>query len=115
MIMNLLPLENVTADCTAITTEPMSVESADKLARTLRAIADPGRLRLISIIASGDRGEACVCDLIEPLGLGQPTVSHHLKILADAGILEREKRGRWAYYRVVPGALESIGQLLVSH
>ena len=75
----------------------------------LRALADPTRLRLVSIIAAYPGGEACVCHLTEPVGLSQPTVSHHLKILVDAGLLDREKRGVWAYYRVVPGALGDLG------
>jgi ArsR family transcriptional regulator len=85
-----------------------------KLARSLRAIADPARLRLISMVAAHDGAEACVCDLTEPLGLSQPTVSHHLKVLVDAGILTRDKRGIWAYYALVPGALDSLGKLLVT-
>jgi ArsR family transcriptional regulator len=109
---DLLPVTDVTACCAPLTREAISAESADKLARTLKAIADPSRLRLISIVAGQD--EACVCDLTEPLGLGQPTVSHHLKILVDAGIFTREKRGTWAYYRIVPGALDSIATLLVT-
>lgn len=81
---------------------------ADALARTLKALADPARLRLVSIVAASSDREACVCDLTEPLDLSQPTVSHHLKVLVDAGILTREKRGTWAYYRVVPGVLEAL-------
>jgi ArsR family transcriptional regulator len=110
----LLPLTDVTACCAPITRETISADSADKLARTLKAIADPARLRLISMVAAHDDSEACVCDLTEPLGLGQPTVSHHLKILVDAGILTRDKRGTWAYYRLVPGALDSLAKLLVT-
>jgi len=82
---------------------------ADTLSARLRALADPTRLRLVSIIAAYPGGEACVCHLTEPVGLSQPTVSHHLKILVDAGLLDREKRGVWAYYRVVPGALGDLG------
>ena len=85
-------------------------DAAEKLARSLKAIADPARLRLVSIIAAQDGAEVCNCDLTEPLGLGQPTVSHHLKVLVDAGILSREKRGTWAYYRVIPGALDALAQ-----
>ena len=70
---------------------------AQEAARILKALADPNRLRLLSIVKAGAEGEACVCDLTEPLELGQPTVSHHLKVLVDAGLLEREKRGIWAY------------------
>ena len=85
-----------------------------ELARSLKAIADPARLRLISMVAAHEGAEACVCDLTEPLGLSQPTVSHHLKVLVDAGILTRDKRGIWAYYALVPGALDSLGKLLVT-
>ena len=77
-----------------------------------KALADPNRLRLLSIVKSADGGEACVCDLTEPLDLGQPTVSHHLKILVDAGLLHREKRGTWAYYSLVPGSIERTSGLL---
>ena len=75
-------------------------------------MADPARLRLVSIVASSSSGEVCVCDLTEPVGLSQPTVSHHLKILVDAGILAREKRGTWAYFSLVPGALDSLAGML---
>ncbi|WP_240607302.1 ArsR/SmtB family transcription factor [Cryobacterium aureum] len=76
---------------------------------------NPGhRLRLISLITANAASEACVCDLTEPLGLSQGTVSHHLKVLVDTGLFTREKRGRWAYYRLVPGALDSIARSLIS-
>jgi ArsR family transcriptional regulator len=78
----------------------------------LKALADPARLRLLSLIQSATDGEACVCDLTAPLGLSQPTVSHHLRILTEAGLLEREKRGVWAYYRLVPAAIATIADLL---
>jgi ArsR family transcriptional regulator len=78
----------------------------------LKAIADPARLRLLSIIAARDGGEACVCDLTEPLGLTQPAVSHHLKVLVDAGLLIRDKRGIWAYFTLVPGVLNSLADVL---
>jgi ArsR family transcriptional regulator len=80
----------------------------------LKALADPARLRLISMVAAHENAEACVCDLTEPLALGQSTVSHHLKVLVDAGFLSRDKRGTWAYYRLVPGALDSVARLLVT-
>ncbi|MFT7765517.1 metalloregulator ArsR/SmtB family transcription factor [Clavibacter tessellarius] len=111
-VLDMLPLTNVTACCAPLTREVMSADGADKLARSLRAIADPARLRLISMVAAHDGQEACVCDLTEPLGLGQSTVSHHLKVLVDAGILSRDKRGSWAYYRLVPGALDALAGLL---
>jgi len=110
----LLPLTDVTACCAPLTRQAISAENADNLARALKAIADPARLRLISMIAAHQDSEACVCDLTEPLGLGQPTVSHHLKVLVDAGIVTRDKRGTWAYYKLVPCALDSLATLLVT-
>ncbi len=96
-------------------TEPtLSAIQAQQTARLLKALADPNRLRLLSIVKAGNGGEACVCDLTEPLDLGQPTISHHLKILVDAGLLSREKRGTWAYYSLVPGALEAASTSILS-
>jgi ArsR family transcriptional regulator, arsenate/arsenite/antimonite-responsive transcriptional repressor len=89
-------------------------EDAATLAATLKALADPARLRLLSLIAAHEGGAACVCELIEPLGLSQPTVSHHLKVLVDAGLLAREKRGVWAYFTLVPGALDSLAAVLAT-
>ncbi|SFI58656.1 transcriptional regulator, ArsR family [Microbacterium saccharophilum] len=101
------------ACCAPLVREPLSAEEAGQLAVTMKALADPARLRLLSIVAASENAEACVCDLIEPVGLSQPTVSHHLKILTTAGFLERSKRGTWAYFRLVPGALDRVSQLLV--
>jgi len=98
--------------CTPLTRDVLSVEDAQRFAQLLKAVAEPTRLRLVSLIAAQENQEACVCDLTEPVGLGQPTVSHHLKILVDAGILHREKRGVWAYYSIVPGALERAAAVL---
>ena len=98
--------------CSPVVREVMTPTKADTLAAALKAIADPTRLRLISLVAAHDDQEACVCDLIDPVGLAQPTVSHHLKVLVDAGILTREQRGKWAYYRLVPGTLDDIAQLV---
>ncbi len=92
--------------------EPIKRTDAEKLAGVLKALADPARLRLLSLIQSSPEGEACVCDLTEPIGLSQPTVSHHLRILTEAGLLEREKRGVWAYYRLVPSAIGTVAELL---
>ncbi|MFB6611283.1 metalloregulator ArsR/SmtB family transcription factor [Agromyces sp. NPDC056379] len=112
-----LPLVNAEAApvscCAPLTRATITAEDAEAFARTLKAIADPVRLRLVSIVAASEGREACVCDLTEPVGLSQPTVSHHLKILTEAGILSRSKRGTWAYYRLVPGALEAIAAPLV--
>lgn len=109
-----LPLlqSDASACCTPLTREAIDADRADDLARKLKALADPTRLRLVSIVAASEGEEACVCDLIEPVGLSQPTVSHHLKILMEAGFLTRSKRGTWAYYKLVPGALGQLSQLL---
>lgn len=100
--------------CAPLVREPLSAAEADQLAVTMKALADPARLRLLSIVAASENTEACVCDLIDPIGLSQPTVSHHLKILTSAGFLTRSKRGTWAYYALVPGALDRVSQLLAA-
>lgn len=102
------------ACCAPLDRTPLSADEATGLAGVLKAIADPARLRLLSMVASHEGGEACVCDLIEPLGLSQPTVSHHLKVLVDAGLLTRDKRGVWAYYALVPGALDDVARVLTT-
>lgn len=101
------------ACCAPLVKEPLGQTDAERLAVTLKALADPARLRLLSIVASSEGHEACVCDLMDPIGLSQPTVSHHLKVLTEAGFLTRSKRGTWAYYRLVPEALEQVSGLLV--
>ena len=108
MALDLLPVSTPAACCTPVTSSAISEQDAVQLARTLKALADPARLRLLSLIAAHDGAEACVCDLIEPVGLSQPTVSHHLKVLTEAGLLEREQRGKWAYYSLVPTALAAV-------
>lgn len=100
--------------CVPLLREPISAAQAGDLARLLKALADPTRLRLVSMVAAHEGGEACVCDLTEPLGLTQPTVSHHLKILVDAGIFTRDKRGVWAFYRLVPAALDALSAVLAT-
>ena len=100
--------------CTTPPGEPaLLAEDSVALAARFKALADPNRLRILSLVSSGVDAETCVCDLPEPLGLGQSTVSHHLKILVEAGLLHREKRGVWAYYSLVPGALESLAATLL--
>ena len=99
---------------TPLLKEPLTASQAADLATLLKALADPTRLRLVSMVAAHEGGEACVCELTEPLGLTQPTISHHLKVLIDAGILTRDKRGVWAYYALVPGALDAVAALLTS-
>jgi ArsR family transcriptional regulator len=98
--------------CTPLLREPVTAAQAADLARLLKALADPVRLQLVSMVAAHDGGEACVCALTEPLGLTQPTISHHLKTLVDAGIFTRDKRGVWAYYALVPGVLGTIAAAL---
>lgn len=93
---------------------PLAIGDAEVLSASFKALADPSRLRILSIVAADANAETCVCDLSEPLQLGQPTVSHHLKILVDAGFLHREKRGVWAYYSLVPGALDRLAGTLVA-
>jgi ArsR family transcriptional regulator len=108
-----LPLSDLAACCNPVTGTVLDAAAAERLAAVLKALAEPTRLRLISLIAAhGAAGQACVCDLTEPVGLSQPTVSHHLKVLADAGLIVREQRGKWAYYSLVPGALEAIAGAL---
>ncbi len=109
-----LPIRDLQACCSPITREPVTRENAESLAVVLKAVADPARIRLLSMVAAHEDGEACVCDLTEPLGLSQPTVSHHLKVLVDGGFLTRSKRGTWAYYRLVPGSLDAVASLLAT-
>ncbi|MBT2587384.1 helix-turn-helix transcriptional regulator [Arthrobacter sp. ISL-95] len=105
----------VDASCCVPSGKPaLSAEEAQQKALVFKALADPNRLRLLSIVKAGESGESCVCDLTEPLGLGQPTVSHHLKILVEAGLLHREKRGTWAYYSLIPGALDDVAGILAA-
>jgi ArsR family transcriptional regulator len=107
-----LPLISTAACCTLLTDPSLSATDAEKLAHALKAVADPARLQLLSMVSAHDGGEACICDLTGPVGLSQPTVSHHMKILVDAGLLERDQRGKWAYYRLVPGALDELASAL---
>lgn len=108
----LAPTVDVAGCCGPAVTQAVDPENARELARTFKALADPTRVQLLAIVASQAGSEACVCDLTEPVGLSQPTVSHHLKILVDAGLLTREQRGRWAYYSLVPGALTQLATSL---
>jgi ArsR family transcriptional regulator len=96
------------ACCRPITATVLDAAVAERLAAVLKALGEPTRLRLVSLIAGHEGAEACVCDLTAPVGLSQPTVSHHLKVLVEAGLLERAQRGKWAYYRLVPAALDAL-------
>ncbi len=98
----------VTACCAPLTAEVLSAADAETLSRQFAALADPVRLRLVSLLATADGGAVCACDLVEPVAKSQPTVSHHLKVLSDAGLLTSERRGRNVWYAVVPAALEVL-------
>ena len=104
-----MPMRKPSTPCCApVLTGRLQTAQADEMATIFRALGDPGRLRLLSFLASQPGGEACVCNLTEPLGLSQPTVSHHLKVLTEAHLLERERRGTWIYYRL---RLERLAEL----
>ena len=107
-----LPITELSVCCGPETRGALSGEEAEQLAAVLKAVAEPTRLRLLSMVAASEGQEACVCDLTEPVGLSQPTVSHHMKVLVDAGLLMREKRGVWAYYRLVPERLGAVAAAL---
>jgi ArsR family transcriptional regulator len=109
-----LPVLSATfvACCNPVTSAVIDTNAAEALARIFRALGDPTRVRLLSLIAAHAGGEACVCDLIDPVGLTQPTVSHHLKRLVEAGLITREQRGKWAYYRVEQPALDALATAL---
>jgi ArsR family transcriptional regulator, arsenate/arsenite/antimonite-responsive transcriptional repressor len=107
----LSPAETV-ACCSPLTREPLSQDAADRIAPLLKALADPVRLRLMSLVASHEGGEACVCDLNVAFDLSQPTISHHLKVLHEAGLLDRDKRGIWVYYRARTEALSNLAALI---
>lgn len=98
--------------CAPVAHGALDAEEAQRLARVFRALGEPTRVRLLSLIAAHPEREACICDLIEPVGLSQPTVSHHMKQLVDAGLVVREQRGRWAYYRVVEETLTALSTSL---
>jgi ArsR family transcriptional regulator, arsenate/arsenite/antimonite-responsive transcriptional repressor len=100
------------ACCSPLSAGPLSVDQAERVAPLLKALADPVRLRLMSLVASHQRGEASVCDLNDAFDLSQPTISHHLKVLHEAGLLDRNKRGVWVYYRARTEALVSLGTLI---
>lgn len=97
--------------CTPLARDPMTPEQAAQVTPLLKALADPVRLRLMSMVLSREGAEACACELLPAFELSQPTISHHLKVLHEAGLLEREKRGVWVFYRARPEALAAVGAL----
>jgi ArsR family transcriptional regulator, arsenate/arsenite/antimonite-responsive transcriptional repressor len=105
-------IATIEACCTPLLTAPLSAADADELALAFKALADPVRLRLLSLIAAAPEGTACSCDLEEPVGKSQPTVSHHLALLADAGLITKEKHGRWVNCTVVPERLAALRDVL---
>src|ERR1017187_2987866 len=110
-LMLLSPAETA-ACCPPLAAESLSADQAAQIAPLLKALADPVRLRLMSLVASHQGGEACVCDLNDAFDLSQPTISHHMKVLHDAGLVDRDKRGVWVYYRARPEVLASIGTVM---
>ena len=98
--------------CSPLTGGVLKTVAAERLASMFKALADPARVKLVSLIAASAGGEACICDLTEPLGLSQPTVSHHMKMLVDVGLVSRDQRGKWAYYRVNDEVLETLAGAL---
>lgn len=110
-LLELTPVQTV-ACCSPLLRETLSIEQAETVAPLLKALADPVRLRLLSLVASHAEGEACVCDLAGAFDLTQPTISHHLKVLHEIGLLDRSKRGVWVYYRVRTEALADLGVLI---
>src|ERR1700710_458342 len=116
MAKTLLPAPGAAeaACCSTTVREPLSAAAAAELSVALKAIADPVRLRLLSMIQAHDDGEACVCDLTAPFGLSQPTISHHLKVLLDAELVTRRRKGTWAYYRAVPERLAALAAVIAA-
>ena len=102
------PLQLDASCCAPIGDQALPAQAAEQLAQAFKALGDPVRLRLLSIIASAPSGEACACDLTAPVGKSQPTVSHHLKVLREAGLVATRKHGTWVHYRVVPEQLEAL-------
>jgi ArsR family transcriptional regulator len=112
--LTVISTSDTTACCSPLTSQPLTMDQAGQVAPLLKALADPVRLRLMSLVASHDGGEACICDLNAAFDLSQPTISHHMKVLHEAGLVDRDKRGVWVYYRVRPQALASLGTLIGS-
>ena len=104
--------DDLSSCCSPVTGGVLTEVAAERLAHTFKALSDPSRVKLISLIAASEDGEACACDLTEPVGLSQPTVSHHMRILVDAGLVAREQRGKWAYFSINPEAASRLTGLV---
>lgn len=107
------PVDQECRQATPVLGQPLTTAAAEEIVLKLKALADPVRLRLFSAVASRSGGEACVCDVSEGLELSQPTISHHLKVLREAGLLTAQRRGSWVYYAVVPDALSALTDRLI--
>jgi len=106
------PVPTAQVCCSPLTSSPLSAQDATQLSMRLKALADPTRLRLVSMLLSSENGELCTCDVTEPLGLSQPTISHHFKKLTEAGLVTGERRGTWTHYRIVPEALAGLAAVI---
>lgn len=107
-----MQVQEIEPCCRPVLSDALTRDEAGDLAAAFKVLADPTRLRLLSLIANAQGGEVCACDLVEPLGRSQPTVSHHLGVLAEAGLVERDQRGRWVWYRAVPRRLRILRDAL---
>ncbi len=107
-----MDVRTITRCCEPVLSSPLGEADAEELASAFKVLADPARLRLMSLVANSPSGEVCACDLVVPLGRSQPTISHHLSVLVDAGLLTRERRGKWAWYSMVPERLAVLCQIL---
>jgi ArsR family transcriptional regulator len=105
-----LPVLDIEECCAVGLSSPLEREDAERLAEVVKALADPTRLQLLALVRAADAGEACVCELTEALNLSQPTISHHLKVMTEVGLLAREKRGTWSWFRLRPEALVALRQ-----
>ena len=114
MYAGLMEVKTIEACCEPVLTSPLSEDDAVDLASAFKILADPARLRLLSLVANSPSGEGCACDLVDAVDRSQPTVSHHLSVLVEAGLLQRERRGKWAWYRVVPERLEVLRDALAA-
>jgi ArsR family transcriptional regulator len=108
------PVGLIEACCSPLGEEPLGADEATRLARAFKALGDPVRLRIVSLIAAAPDGEVCVCDLNAPFDVAGPTISHHLKVLREAGLIDGDRRGTWIYYRIVPGSLSELSTLLAA-
>jgi ArsR family transcriptional regulator len=109
-----LPVVEVNLCCPSVLEAPVDATRAAELSRGFGALADPARLQILSILADSAAGEVCACDFVAPLGKSQPTVSHHLKVLADAGLVEGDRRTKWVWYRLVPERLDALRAAIAS-